>query len=391
MRKGLSLILVWYAAFSKRLLKKPLFLAVLLCAVLLPAAAALASREDHGMVTVALWAEGGAGEALKRELLAERTALRFLSADSAEAAREAVALGRADAAWLLRADLSAAAAAYAEGGADCAAVTVVERENNVFLALAREKLFAALYPEVCRAEYRSFVRRAAPDASARPEDWLRDYGAKQPLLRVESVEGAPQAAGGEYMLAPVRGLLAILAMLGGLSSALWYLRAEEEELFVRLSAGARRRLPLAAHLAALVPLLCAAGAALALSGLWTSLRRELLLALLLAVSGAAFCELLRRLCRSERTLGVLTPLLLLLMTVLCPVFLRFRLAAPLSWLLPPTYYIHAAASDRYLLYFAAYTAALLALLALSGALRRDTTWRQIRDKRGENRKAPLGK
>ena len=44
------------------------------------------------------------------------------------------------------------------GGGRGNAITVIEREDNVFLMLSREKLFAAIYPETSFALFSDFLQ-----------------------------------------------------------------------------------------------------------------------------------------------------------------------------------------------------------------------------------------
>ncbi|MBR1497031.1 MAG: hypothetical protein IJ617_05340, partial [Oscillospiraceae bacterium] len=141
-------------------MKSPAFAAVLLLAVLLPLGLAAAGGGENGAVSVALWA----GDELSREiaggLAAEGGALRCTFCADPEAARALVASGQADAAWIFAPDTAGALARHA-AGRGAAAVTVVEREDNVFLMLAREKLYAALYPALSREAYLRFLADAA--------------------------------------------------------------------------------------------------------------------------------------------------------------------------------------------------------------------------------------
>jgi hypothetical protein len=73
------------------------------------------------------------------------------------------------------------------------------------------------------------------------------------------------------------------------------------------------------------------------------------------VASAGFCELIRRLLPRTEALGIATPLLLLLMLVLCPVFLNVRRLRPLQFLLPPFYYLHGVHNRDYVYGLVLYT------------------------------------
>ena len=150
---------LWYALLTKRLLKRPAYLAVLLLVPLFALAIALFSRQDSGVLTVALCVEDPAdpvAAAAAERLLNSDSILRCVPAESAEAAMETVRAGRADAAWIFHADLEKRLGdfiRYGKGGF----ITVAEREDNIFLKVSREKLYAALYPELSFALFRNYA------------------------------------------------------------------------------------------------------------------------------------------------------------------------------------------------------------------------------------------
>ena len=99
---------LWYGLLSKRLLRRPGYLAVLLLIPLFALALALFSRQESGVVTVALCLEEPADAAARttvERLLNAESILRCSAYPDPEAAREAVRSGQADAAWILPADL----------------------------------------------------------------------------------------------------------------------------------------------------------------------------------------------------------------------------------------------------------------------------------------------
>ncbi len=130
---------LWYALLTKRLLKRPAYLAVLLLVPLFALAIALFSRQDSGVLTVALCVEDPADPVASltaERLLNRESILRCVPTDSAEDAEAAVRAGRADAAWIFHADLEKQLGdfiRYGKGGF----ITVLEREDSIFLMVSR--------------------------------------------------------------------------------------------------------------------------------------------------------------------------------------------------------------------------------------------------------------
>lgn len=364
--KKLRTALRWAVLLGKRLLRRPAYLAVLLLVPAFAAALALFSRQDSGAVTVAICLEDPADPAAAAaagRLTGGDSVLRCLVYEDASQAVDAVRGGRADAAWIFGGTQGELERFARRGSAG--AVTVVEREDNVFLMLAREKLFAALYPELSREIFRDFLA-GEPGMEALSAEALREYYAggmmSEQILRFETVDGE-EVSGGSYLTAPLRGILALLTLLCAMASGLYAYREERGELFVWLPERPRRLLPLLCHGTAMLPAEIAALAALALAGVSAGWARELALALLLLVSGALFCELLRCLCPREEAYGALIPILAAAVLLLCPVFLDLPLLQPLRMLLPPYWYLRAVWDGAALLPFLLYTLA-LALLTL---------------------------
>ena len=129
----------WWALLTKRLLRRPGYLAVLLLIPLFALSLSFFTREDSGAVTVALVLENPddpVAAAAAARLEAGESVLRCRRVSSEEEARALVRSGKADAAWLLDGDLTAKLRDYVRyGRGGC--ITVVEREENVFLRVSR--------------------------------------------------------------------------------------------------------------------------------------------------------------------------------------------------------------------------------------------------------------
>ena len=365
---------LWYALLSKRLLKRPAYLAVLLLIPLFAAAISLFSRQDSGVVTVALCLEDPADPAARAaadRLLDGESILRCLQYEDADAAREAVRSGLADAAWIFSPDFQSGLTAYVRYGSG-RLITVVEREENVFLMLAREKLYAALYPELSFDLFRNYLVREL-GAEGLTEEQLRTAYASgfsaDELIRFTYVDGTEIQQDGRYLAAPLRGILALLLLLCGLSSGMYCYREEREESFVWLPERRRRLLPVLCHLTAMAPAALAVLAALYLGGLWLGLGREVLMMLLYLPGCALFCEILRCLSPREEHYGALIPILAVAVLVLCPVFVSLPFRLPFQDVLPTAWYLKASFSEKALLPMLYYCAALLPLWALCSRLR----------------------
>lgn len=353
---------LWFRLLTKRQFARPAFLVILVLIPLFTGALALAAGGESGVVTVALCP--GASELGKNacEALTERAGvLRFHVCERQEEAKELVARGQADAAWIFLDEADERLRRFARDGTG-AAVLVVEREETVFLRIARERLFSQLYPAISRAIYIDCAEKSLEDASEELlwESYDTVYN-DLPIFVMIYINGEARVGGENVLTSPIRGLLMLLVMLAALSASLSSCREEAAGCFDGLPRTARRLAPLLDGFAATLPVALCCLPALALAGMWTNLARELAVALLLSLSAPCFAELLRTLCRRERIFAAAVPLLMLLMAALCPIFLGIVRLWALQLLLPPFYAIHAANTPIYLLWFLLFTLALYAV------------------------------
>lgn len=365
--KKLRRFLLWYGLMTKRLLKKPSYLILLLAVPVLTAAMNLAAQKDVGLVTVAL--AGGENDAValraKEELLHAPGLLRCIGYDSAEEAMEAVKSAQADAAWIFREDAGEELRKLVTSSGSRGAVLVVEREETVFLRLAREELASVLYPTASRMTFRDHLAslsgdRPLPDDSVL-EPYYRTLSEGQQVLVFTYDDGQVQEPPRDFLTNPLRGLLSLVVVLSGLASCMFYYAEEEAESFLRIRGGLGLLLPLLCHVCAMVPVALAGLIAMAVSGMLYGFWVELLLSALLCLASAGFCEALRRLCRRPELLGAFLPILMMVMLVLSPIFLHFKQFAILRSLLPTVYYLNGAYRGAVQARFLLYTLIALAL------------------------------
>lgn len=367
--KALRRLVLWYGLLSKRLFRRPAFWILLLCVPLLSGALAAAAKQDSGVVRVALvcGAESGPARRCADRLLSADSLVRCAEYDTEDAALDALRRAAADAAWIFRDNAGEELERFVDRRGTHGVVRVVEREDTVFLRLAREQLAAALYPEASRVLFRSFLRALPGVPEDSPDVLFEEYydtaAAEEPVIVFAHLDGSA-AGGADYLVAPVRGLLALLMMLTGLASAMAFCADERRETFLRLRAPQRRFLPFLCHISALLPVGIAALLALRFAGLLGPLPRELGLMLLYCAAAAAFSELLRKLCRTAPRLGALIPVLMAVMLALCPVFFDLKRPEILQRLLPPWYYLSAVHNGSLAWQLAVFTLAAGALAAV---------------------------
>lgn len=370
---------MWLLLLNKRLYKKATFVALLLLIPLLIVALGAVAQQDSGFVTVALVQEDPTDvmvSAIVEDLVEGRKVLRFVRCETVAAAEAMVSGRQADAAWIFPEQLQEKLDMFLKTRRNKQpVVTVLLREETVPLRLANEKLAGALYTHCAPMLYRHYARTKTPELDALSDEKLMTYyeefEQKNALFRFAYPDGrTSESVEGGYLVTPIRGLLSVFVLLGGLAAAMFYKQDERRGVFAwvrqsRLPAVAAGCESIAVFNLSVVMLL-----SLSAIGVTASLSREIALLLLYIACCTAFCSLLLQVCRRASVLGMVTPPLIVCMVVICPVFFNFVQLWPVQLLFPPTYYLNAVYNDRYFLYGVIYTVVCAALSVLFGLVRR---------------------
>lgn len=374
-----------YFILSKRLLRKPGFVAILLLVPVLVAAMGIAARNgDSGVVTIALAMQDN-DDTIANEIVdgltGEDSLIRFERCDSPADASALVEEGSADAAWIFNDDLQRRIAKFAgHTHQNNAFVAVIQREESVFLRLSHEKLNAALYPYISMAVYSDYVLDNVVNISELSEEEIREF-----YLSVNA-EGAdlfdfvyadPDGEGGEiadtsganFLVSPLRGLLAIMVVLGGVAVAMFYMQDEARGAFDRLPRGTGFSFSAVYHSAAVIMVAVVVFIALLMTKMTVGAAYELLALFIFCMCTVGFCICLRLLLRDIRLFGAVVPILIVVMAVLCPIFFKAPNIPIVQYLLPTYYYIRAFSSTRFVWYMAIYTAVLFVVAFALHSLR----------------------
>ncbi len=135
---------VWLFMLWKRMLKKPGYTILLLLIVALAGAIAVFGGDKDELVRVAVFADDKSTQAVFEASEQSGTVIRYYYFDSEQQALDAVTNKGYDAAWIISGTLEDAARKFTERGTPV--VEILQREDTVFLRLARERLYATIYP-----------------------------------------------------------------------------------------------------------------------------------------------------------------------------------------------------------------------------------------------------
>ena len=327
---------------EKRLFKKPGYLLVLLLVPILAWGLRIAARQEAGMVTIGLCCEekGGLSEEIIRSMMEEDSIIRYQFYDSEAQAVRAVESAAVDAAWIFPEELDREFEKMAKKGRITPVVRVIEREDDISLIFTREVLCSRLFPKLAYEAYRDFVKKNLSVEITDEEllDFYRQLELNDNLFESRHLDGEVDTQD-NYLLSPVRGLLAIWLVVCGLAAVLFYQKDLAEGVYD--AASPKKKLLFAILLEAIV--LMNGGIiylmTLGLMGYAGSLGKEGLHLLLLLSCTAVFSLLCGMILQRMERVGVLIPILVVLMVVACPIFFQIRLPRGLQGILPPYYYL----------------------------------------------------
>lgn len=365
----------WYGLLTKRLFKRPTFIAILLLIPALVLGYSAVAAEDSGVVTVALAQEDNEdamASAVTEKLMDNSNLIRFISCISPEEAEHQVLIGKADAAWIFEANMEKKVYKFVSSrSAWDAFVRVVERESNISVMLTREKLSGAIFDCCSEVLYLQYIRENVREMDGvSDEELLRYYNAV--TLNGElfdfsyTDDSAKDDPAKNYLMTPVRGMLAVVIVLCGLATAMYYIQDQQSGTFAWMAERKRPLAELGCQMISVVNISFVALISLAVIGQTVDLGRELAVMALYAPCTAVFSMTVRRLIGGMRGLGTLLPLLVVVMFVVCPVFFDLSMLRVLQYCFPPTYFINAAYNDKFLLYMSLYTIALGSVYFLLG-------------------------
>lgn len=364
-------IFLWFWLLTKRLYKKPAFLVLMLLIPVLVFGYGLAARGDSGIVTVTTFWEDSddAARGIVAHLENNNQLTRFVRCSTPDAARQQVEMGKADAAWIFEGDTAEKIRAFGADPENAEPfIRVIQREDDVLLMLTRENLGGAAYTATAKDIYLSFIRSSIPELNYVSDGALLEafdtVSISENLFTFSSRDGNAQAGG--YLLSPVRGMLAVIVVLCGLATAMYYLQDRQSGTFAWLPQQRQPLAELGCQAVSVINVSLVAFLSMAVSGLTGSLPLELALLILYGLDVSLFCLLLRRCFGSIKVLATVIPLLVVVMLVVCPVFFEIPMLQLLQFLFPPTYFIHGIYSPIYLLYLAAHAALCALLYALIG-------------------------
>ncbi|MBO5281172.1 MAG: ABC transporter permease [Clostridia bacterium] len=347
---------VWLFMIWKRMFKKPGYVILLLLIALFSGAFSMFAQQSGELVKIAIFADNDVTENIFRESEKNTTVIKYDYFDSEEKALDAVRLQGYDAAWILNGTLEGSAQEFILSGKPM--VQIFEREDTVFLRLARERLYATIYPYVSKALYDGFMAENFADADREVTDtYYYSQSEARPIIEIKFNNSEQSVSDLKLLASPVRGILAVAIFLCAYAALMSFKRDRDDGLFARSPESSLVFVEFAYIFISVFNASILALVSMWLTGIFTTFGTELLLMLVYMILCTVFCIVLGELTESIGTLGGVMPILTLVMLVLCPVFINIANIPQIQLLLPPFYYLSAVRNTEFVLYGLVYVLA----------------------------------
>ncbi len=346
---------MWILLMTKRLMKKPSFIIIL---VLLPVILVMYRfiiTEDDGTIRACVYVPEGS-EAFTAKLAdnladAEFSA-RFYLVDSEDDLYSDVIAGRAEVGYILPKDLKER---FLTKNWD-SAVRMVVSDTSQMAPFVNEFVTVVIYTDMMEeyiADY--LVNRSGlelSDEEIRPiirENLLkqadsgslfdiayRDYYKNEEVSREEVMAE-------NYLMKPIRGTVALFVLLAGLAGLVFWFQDNAEGRFKVMSHEKRPvinygSLLLPTALSAIVGMVC-----ILIAGLCDNIFLELLTMLLYVIFVTGVCEIIRVIVPSVNAVCAAIPILAIASYLCCPILIDLKKVLPvvsyLRKILPPDYYL----------------------------------------------------
>lgn len=371
-------LLKWFVLLNKRLYKKTAFVLILALILASVCLFKFSLGDDGGFLNIVLVNQNKSDKIstnIVNDLLSEDSLINFSLASSYGEAVKMVKTGSADSAWIFSDNTTQRVNAFSESKSKKdSIVTVVEREQNVFLRLSREKLSSKLFRYTASRRYIGYIRENISQLDNLTEQELLYYFdnieiSDELFIFDNPVKSEGASGSGGYMTAPVRGFLGILVLLCSMAAALYYMQDINNHTFDLVPETKLSYVSFTSIMIATLNVATVSFLALIVSGMSGAILKELVILLSFVLACTSFSMLLTRILNNINLFSSVIPILVIVMIAVCPVFFEFKEVRLVALLFAPTYYVKALYDGWYLLYSFIYSVSCIALYLVIGKIK----------------------
>ena len=346
---------MWLLLMTKRLMKKPSFVIILVLLPVILVGYRFIISQDDGTLRACIYVPKGSDDYAKRvaeQLVNYDCAARFYMTDSEEDLYSDVIAGRAEVGYIFPKDMRERFVSRKWDGA----VTMVVSDTSQYAPFVNEFVTVAVYSGIMEdyiADY--LVTRSGlelTDEEIRPI--IRENLAKQDeagsLFTISYQDyytntevSYEEVMEENYLTKPIRGTVALFVLLAGLAGLVFWFQDNAEGRFKVMSYEKRPvinygSLFLPTLLASIVGFVC-----ILIAGLAGNIFKEIFVMFLYVIFVTGVCEILRVIVPSVNAICAAIPIIAVASYLCCPIILDLKKILPvvtyLRKILPPDYYL----------------------------------------------------
>lgn len=360
-----------YLLLLKRFFRKKSYILMLLLVPLMVFLLKEVGNGTDNIMSIGVYIPGNdiSSTALKENLRDENGVIDYFFYDSEDALRADVANQNLTEGWIIPIDLDAMVEQLASNQVPSDRVQVVIRETGLSHLLGKEIVCSRVYPSVAKQLLINYMKLnvAGGDLSkeqiAQIEKSFDSYGISDSLFKASYMDSS-EMKDAPVILMPLRGILAMWLMLCGIATSMYYLEDQENGLFIWWHSKSRMLRDLGYYGVAFIAPSIITIISLIYSGSFTTVGRELAALILYVVATILFSMIFRVIVASKEFLGILTPVLIILSTLLSPVFVDLKELRQIQKYYPAFHYLSSIHDSYYLVTLLIYTIFLWCLVVL---------------------------
>lgn len=381
---------------NKRLFRQLTYMILLLIIPLSALALRAFTASGGHLIKVAVYADVEK-DAFSKQLVDELSSIReefhIELYESSEAAIDDLRDGVVDEAWIIPDDLGETFERMARGRNPKHPIEIYVRENTVTHLMMREILQGYAFKVFAPDVYFNYLQdtfapnTAGADAlTGMPSDSDAEAGVGSPFTaeRKDFYSRVPEGSLFEYsyvdgdsdndinfLLAPVRGFLAIILAVTSLAASIYYLEDEKNGLFIYWHSRVPNLRALGYYGVVMINSSLLVLISLYMAGVGGNVFREILLLILYDLALILFSMIIRKLLGRIKNIGVSMPIIVMMFILLSPVLIDLKNMRPIQKLVPTFHYLTGVHSDRSLLNLAIYCVVELLVLEVMSVKKRE--------------------
>lgn len=340
---------IWIRKYIKRFLRQKIFVILLLAVPIGTFLLSYVAYQDETGVRVGLVCEGGSlGSRIEQGLQKHPGMMQFFRLESKEKLQQAIRQGDLECGYYFPMDMEEKYSQHHYPGV----VTRYYRKGSMFYTIADEVVLAEIFRQQGENILNEYIWQSGLFQTERitreevSEEYVRNLEEQRTFAFSYHDKPGAEKQLGDYLVAPIRGCIALLVLLAGFCGVSLYLQDRSRELEAALPGRRRRRLLPIVSVA--VPVFLISGAGLIAEGLcgfgFLSIK-EIAYMIIYDIIVVLFCNLLCKVKIQEGTLWVAALGYLCASAVLTPVFINLSVLIPgihiLSYLCLPYYFLTA--------------------------------------------------